>query len=69
MKSLTVAGVGISLLPDAIFSDSLAAGELKKLRTDPPGLEMPFTVIYAERSSSKLLDEIASLCKFSSSFS
>jgi DNA-binding transcriptional LysR family regulator len=68
VKSLTVAGVGISLLPDEIFSDSLATGELKKLCTDPPGLEMPFTVIYAKRSSSRLLDEIASLCKVTSSF-
>ncbi|GLC96478.1 LysR family transcriptional regulator [Cupriavidus sp. TA19] len=68
VKSLTVAGVGISLLPDGIFADSLASGELARLSTNPPGLDMPFTVIYLERSSSKLLAEIASLCKVSSSF-
>jgi DNA-binding transcriptional LysR family regulator len=68
VKSLTTAGVGISLLPVESFADAIARGELKQLRTNPKGLDMPFTVIHAKRGSSKLLSHIASLCVDASSF-
>lgn len=69
VKSLTTAGVGVSLLPVNTFAHEIASGELRQLRTMPEGLDMPFTVIHAKRASSKLLSHIASLCVDASSFS
>ncbi len=68
VKSLTAAGVGVSLLPVKTFADALAIRELRQLRTTPEGLDMPFSVIHAKRDSSKLLSHIASLCVDASSF-
>lgn len=68
VKSLTSAGVGVSLLPVKTFADALESRELRVIRTTPPGLDMPFSVIYAERESSKLLSNIASICADTSSF-
>lgn len=68
VKSLTVAGVGISLLPSGIYDDGLKRRELIKIRTNPSGLDMPFTAIFAKRASTKLLNEISELCEQSSSF-
>lgn len=68
VKSLTSAGVGISLLPLETFSDSVANSELRQLYTKPDGLDIPFSVIHAKRESTKLLTHIATLCVEASSF-
>jgi len=68
VKSLTVAGVGISLLPVGIYEDALKKKELKKIPTEPVGLDMPFTAIFAQRAASRLLIEIADLCQKASTF-
>lgn len=68
VKSLTAAGVGVSLLPVNIFEQAVEDGELRHLRTLPAGLDMPFSVIHAKRKSSKLLTHIASICVETSTF-
>uniref|UniRef100_UPI003F493D72 LysR family transcriptional regulator n=1 Tax=Cupriavidus yeoncheonensis TaxID=1462994 RepID=UPI003F493D72 len=68
VKSLTVAGVGISLLPIGIYEDELKRKELKKIRTNPVELDMPFTAIFAKRAESRLLNDISALCQQFSTF-
>jgi DNA-binding transcriptional LysR family regulator len=69
VKSLTAAGVGVSLLPVDTFADSIAKGELYRLSTKPAAFEMPFTVIYSKgEPSSQLFERIAGLCVEASTF-
>ncbi|NYE24606.1 LysR family transcriptional regulator [Pigmentiphaga litoralis] len=69
VKSLTVAGVGVSLLPHGIFEDAVHRKELIPIRTEPAGLEMPFTAVFTKQTSSRLVEDIVDLCEQSSTFS
>jgi DNA-binding transcriptional LysR family regulator len=68
ITSLTLAGVGISFLPNSLCSALIEAGELKILLTDPPWFDMPFSVVHARQSSDSLFSDIAMLSVQASTF-
>jgi DNA-binding transcriptional LysR family regulator len=65
--SLARAGVGVGFLPIDRSASFIRNGELEVLRTEPTEFEMPFSVIWASKSSA-LLTDIAQLCIRCSTF-
>jgi DNA-binding transcriptional LysR family regulator len=61
IASLTISGLGVSLLPPSVFSDQIAAGELRIIETLPPLPPIEFWVVHASRQVSPLPRLIAGL--------
>lgn len=66
--SLVEAGVGIGLLPVTQYEPLLKAKKLKILRTEPAGIDIPFSVLYPQRGEANLFARIAELCVQVSTF-
>jgi DNA-binding transcriptional LysR family regulator len=56
---LTVAGLGLSLLPRAYFQPHIAAGTLKVLETTPPIGPLEYHVVHAETGLRPVVDIVA----------
>lgn len=68
IASLTAAGLGVSLLPEACYAADIAAGRLRVLKTRPPGPLVEFSAIYPRRHPMFLQELIADLAAEVSTF-
>lgn len=68
VASLTVAGLGVSLLPPDIFHREVASGALRTLEVLPPLAALKFYVAYPEHPASPLPAIIASVAREVSAF-
>jgi DNA-binding transcriptional LysR family regulator len=68
VASLTIAGVGISILPPSLFAAAVKAGELVRLETDPPLQPIRFWAVCPLSEVQPLSRQIARLAQETSSF-
>jgi len=68
VASLTVAGVGISILPPSLFAGAVKAGELVRLGTEPPVAPIRFWAVCPLSEVQPLSRQIARLAQETSSF-
>ena len=68
VASLTIAGVGISILPPSLFEAPVKAGELVRLVTDPPVQPIRFYAVCPLSEVQPLSRQIARLAQEISSF-
>jgi DNA-binding transcriptional LysR family regulator len=66
--ALVEAGVGICLLPISACAPWLNEKKLKILRTDPPAMNIPYFVLYAQHGRNDLFARVAELSVQSSTF-
>ena len=70
LASLTMAGLGISLLPPCCYRAEIKSGKLRQLKTDPKVSKVEFSVVHLKRRNipiNRLLVSIAQeTCDFSS---
>jgi DNA-binding transcriptional LysR family regulator len=68
VASLTIAGVGISILPPSLFAGAVKAGELLRLNTDPPVQPIQFWAVCSLSNVQPLPRQIARLAQETSGF-
>ena len=68
VAALTIAGLGISLLPPACYHREIKAGKLRLLKTNPRVADVEFAAVYFKRRPNSLLPLIAALAQEMSSF-
>jgi DNA-binding transcriptional LysR family regulator len=68
VASLTIAGVGISILPPVLFAAALKSGGLVRLNTDPPVAPIRFWAVCPLRDVRPVARQIARLAQETSSF-
>jgi DNA-binding transcriptional LysR family regulator len=68
IESLTLAGVGVSLLPVSCYAAEVAAGDLKVLNTRPEGPVVEFFAVYPKRPLTNIPNLIAELAENASTF-
>lgn len=68
VASLTIAGVGISILPPSLFAGAVKAGDLVLLNTDPPVQPIRFWAVCPLSEVQPLSRQIARLAQETSSF-
>lgn len=69
VAALTVAGLGVSLLPPICYRSDIEAGRLRLLKTDPPVADVEFFAVYFKRRPNSILRLIVDLAQETSSFS
>lgn len=68
IASLTMAGMGVCLLPLDFFEDLVSEGKLRVLDVAPADIRVPFTAIFPDREANQVLAHIATLCAHASTF-
>ena len=68
IASLTAAGLGVSLLPEAYYAPEIASGRLRLLESQPLGPNVPFSAIYPRRHPTTIQERIAELASEVSTF-
>jgi DNA-binding transcriptional LysR family regulator len=68
VAAMTVAGLGISLLPTDYYRDSIEAGKIQILNTTPPVNAIEYYALYTKRSQATLVETIARMARETSTF-
>lgn len=68
IASLTAAGLGVSLLPEACYGPEIASGRLRVLTTRPPGPVVEFSAVHSRRDPTSVQALIAALAAEVSTF-
>src|SRR5262249_4807849 len=63
LASLTVAGLGISLLPPRGFRAEVRSGSLRQLKTHPKIPSVEFSVVYLKRRRSPIVHLLAAIAR------
>ena len=68
VAELTIAGLGISMLPPEIFRPRIESGDLCELKTEPPIAPLEFWAVRARQHVSPVTETIAELAREASTF-
>lgn len=68
VASLTIAGLGISLLPPSILHEERARGQLRLLETEPPLDELEFQAVHPRNAESPLIRYVVDMAREVSTF-
>ncbi|PWT91044.1 MAG: hypothetical protein C5B56_04450 [Proteobacteria bacterium] len=69
LASLTMAGLGISLLPPSCYRAEISSGKLRRLRTNPKVPKVGFSVVHLKRRNIPVMPLLVATARETSAFS